>query len=138
VALQGSRQLKARLNAIRQVFKPIGRDWADEFVRLGRSRVPSKTGRLRRSMRRKNATMRKATVAAHFTAFFIDAGTKPHRIVAKRSPALIFQAGGKTIFTRAVNHRGYRARPFRARTAREALKRTAGAEEIIALWNKAA
>jgi hypothetical protein len=138
MSLKGGRELRARLKALRLAFKPIGREWADEYVDLARPRVPSRTGRLRRSFRRKNATQRKATVAGHFTAFFIDAGPKPHRIVPKKAKRLIFQAGGRTIFAKAVNHRGYRARPFRVRTMHDALRRKPMAEQIIDQWNRAA
>ena len=45
-------------------------------------------------------------------ADFIEKGTKPHRIQAKRARALAFQAGGRTIFRRVVNHPGTTPRPF--------------------------
>lgn len=138
MALQGGPELKARLKAIRQAFKPIGKDWADETSKVARGMVPVRTGRLRQSIKRRNATQRKATVVAHHTAYFVDKGPRPHLIKPKRGTHLIFQAGGRTIFARQVNHRGYRGRPFRQRAAEAGLRRTAGAAAIIREWNRAA
>jgi len=138
MSLKGSPELQRRLRAIGQTFKPVGRKWADTTVNLAKPAVPVKTGRLRKSIRRKNASMKRATVVAHFTAPMVDAGTKPHTIVPKRAKNLVFQAGGQTIFARKVHHRGARAQPFRQKAAREALRRTPMAEELIKLWNEAA
>ncbi len=131
MSLKGGRELRARLRAIKQTFKPAGRAWADETVRQARPHIPQRTGRLRRSVRVKNASMRKATVAAHFTAFFVDKGPKPHIIKAKRARTLRFQSGRDTIFARQVHHRGYRGRPFREKAAREALRREPLAAHLV-------
>jgi hypothetical protein len=138
MALQGSRELRARFKALRTVFKPAGKAWAEETVRQMRPRVPVRTGRLRKSFRVKNASQRKATVAAHFSAYFIDAGVKPHAIKPRKARGLRFEAGGRTIFTRKANHRGFRARPFRQRAAEEALRRQPLAGQVVDAWNKAA
>jgi hypothetical protein len=137
-SLKGGNQLRARLKALRLAFKPAGRAWADETVRQMRPRVPIKSGRLRKSFRRRNANQKRATVVGHFSAYFIDAGVVPHTIKAKRAPRLVFQSGGRTIFARKVNHRGFRARPFRQRAAEEALRREPMAQHVIDQWNKAA
>jgi len=136
--VKGTKQLNARLRAIKQTFKPAGREWAEEAVEVMRSSVPSKTGRLRRSFRVKSATQRRAQVGGHYTAFFIDKGTKAHAIRARKAPRMIFQAGGQTIFAKKVNHPATRAQPFRGRAAREALRRRPMAVSLIKLWNKAA
>jgi len=138
LALKGSKQLNARLKAIKQTFKPAGREWAEETVALMRPAVPVRTGRLRESFRVKNATQRKATVSGHFSAYFIDKGTKAHTITARKSPRLIFKTGGRTIFAKKVNHPRTRARPFRQRAAEEALRRRPMAAELVKLWNQAA
>jgi hypothetical protein len=138
MSLQGGNALRARLKAIKVSFKPVGKAWADETVVQMRPRVPNKTGRLRRSFRVRNASMKRATVVGHFTAYFIDKGPKPHDIRAKRAGHLVFQAGGRTIFARKVHHRGYRGRPFRQRAAEEALRRNPMAAEVIKQWNEAA
>lgn len=137
--LRGSRELRARLLAINGVFKPIGRTWADNTADAARPMVPVKTGRLKKSIRRRNATMKRATVVAHYTAYFIDKGTVPHVIKAKNARRLVFQGrGGTTIFARAVHHRGSKAQPFREKAAREGLRRTPMDQILYELWNRAA
>lgn len=124
MSIQGTAELKARLKAIRQVFKPIGKDWADEAVVLARAAVPVKTGRLQRSIRRQEASQRRARVVAHYTQYFVDAGPKAHM-----EPRHNYFSKRK--------HPGYPARPFRARVAREALRRKPMAAQVIKAWNDA-
>jgi hypothetical protein len=138
MALKGSRELRARLRAIKLTFKPAGKEWADETARIAKTMVPSKTGRLRGSIRRRNATQRKATVVAHYTAYFIDKGTKAHSEKPKKAKALRFERGGNTIFSRKVDHPRTAARPFRERAAREGLRRRPLAGQIVKQWNDAA
>jgi hypothetical protein len=137
VSLRGSPQLRARLRAIKLTFKPLGKEWADETAAIMRTEVPSKTGRLRASIRRRNATQRKATVVGHYTAYFIDKGTKRHDETPKKATALRFESGGNTIFSRKVDHPRTAARPFRKRAAQEGLRRHPMAAELIREWNSA-
>ena len=131
--------MQARLKALRLSFKPIGKKWAEDFVDIGKPRIPVATGKTRRVMRVRNVTQRRATVTGSYVAYFIDKGPKPHRITAKRAGTLAFRSKqGHTVFARAVNHRGYRARPFRQRTADEAMRRNPMAKTVIAEYNKAA
>ncbi len=137
--LSGSAEFRARLKAIAatKVFKPVGRKWADETVRLQRSEVPNRNtrwskGRLHDSIRRKSATMNRATVVGHYSAYFVDAGVKPHSLQRRKKAS-------RTVFSsRAKGHPGYKARPFRAKSARLALERNPMSAEVIALWNRAA
>lgn len=138
MSLKGGPELKRRLRAIQLTFKPVGRKWADHTAEAGRDMVPVRTGRLRKSIRRKNATMKRATVAAHYTATFVDGGTKAHDIVAKTGGSLAFKSGNRSVFARKVHHRGARAQPFKKRAAREGMRKTPMAKELIDLWNKAA
>ena len=138
MSLRGGPEFKARLRAARLMFKTAGRDWADATARAARPMIPTRTGETRRSVRRKNATQRKATVVARYVAYFIDAGPKPHTITAKRGRMLRFEANGNTVFARRVHHRGYRARPFRARAAHEGLRRAPLSKSLIDAWNGAA
>ena len=138
MSLKGKQQLSRRLGAVTKLPKVVGVRWADKDVRLNASRVPVRTGRLRGSFRVKTVTARRAIVSGHFTAYFVDAGPKPHVIKAKRGKLLRFEAGGRTVFARAVHHRGYRARPFRKRAAQEALRQAKMAQTVIDLWNGAA
>jgi hypothetical protein len=138
VSLQGGSQLKTRLRALKLAFKPYGRKWGTTVADIAKPKVPNRTGRLRKSIRLRNATQRKATVVGHYTAYFVDAGPKRHSIAPKRGRGLIFTAGGRTIFTKKVNHPGYRGRPFRASAAHEALRRHPLSEGLIDAWNDAA
>jgi hypothetical protein len=47
-------------------------------------------------------------------------GSKPHIIRPRRRRYLKFQAGGRTVFARKVNHPGNRANPFLLRAAQQA------------------
>lgn len=138
MALQGQRQLNARLKAIKQSFKPIGKAWAEADVKENRARVPVRTGRLQRSFRVRNASQRKATVVGHYTANFIDAGTKAHDERPKRGRALVFQAHGSTIFAKKVHKRQQSPKRFKRAAALEALRKNPMAVELINEWNKAA
>lgn len=138
MSLKGSPELRARLKALHVAFKPIGRTWAEGTVKEMQPHIPEETSKTRRSVRVKNATQRKATVAASFVAFFIDAGPKAHGISPKHAQQIVFKGrSGQTIFARKVNHPGYRGRPFRGRAAHEALRKNPMAQSIIKQWNEA-
>ncbi len=137
MALKGKSQLNARLRAIKQTFKPIGKAWATDDVAENRRRVPVRTGRLQRSFRVRNASQRKATVVGHFSANFVDAGTKQHDEKAHGN-AMRFAVGGKTIFAKKVHHRGSKAQRFKREAALEALRKNPMAVELIKQWNNAA
>ena len=138
MSLKGGAELRARLKALRSVFKPAGRVWGDKTVELAKPRVPYRTGTLRGSIRVRNNTQRRTTVVGHYAAFFIDKGTKAHEIAPKRARSLVFATpAGRTIFTKKVNHPRVAAKPFRAEAAREGLRRAPMAQEVIRLWNAA-
>lgn len=89
-------------------------------------RVPVKTGNLGRSIEpdpiRFVAPMRVetgVTANARYAAAVHD-GARPHTILPKNGPFLVFPGrGGRTVFARIVHHPGNRARPFLANAARE-------------------
>lgn len=145
--LQGAAALRSRLRAIRQAFKPIGRSWADETASIARVHAPVKTGHLKRSIRRKHAGQKRATVYADYWAVFAekgtkayDIGTKPGQVTKTRAgrKVLAFQVGGRTVFSRKVHKPRRVARPFIGPAAHEALRRHPMAAELIQLWNEAA
>ena len=137
MALKGDAQLRARLRAIKRTFKPIGKAWAQDDVAESRRRVPVRTGRLQKSFRIRNASQTRATVVGHFTANFVDAGTKPHDERAKRQ-AMSFAIDGKTMFAKRVHHRGAKSQRFKRAAAMEALRKNPMALELIKQWNDAA
>jgi hypothetical protein len=136
--LKGGNDLRNRLKALKLAFKPIGRQWGRNTVKAGRPMVPIQTGRLRKSLRVTSASQKKARVGGHYTGYFIDAGVKPHTIKPKGSGSLVFRGRHGTIFAKKVNHRGFRARPFRKRMAQEGLRQTPMAQTLIDQWNDAA
>ena len=142
MALKGSRELRARLKAIRLVFKPAGKDWADHTAVEAKRRIAAvgavDSGATRDSIRRRNATQRKATVVGHYAVNFIDAGTKAHDIKPKRVSNLKFETGGRTVFTKKVHKRAQPARPFKKASAEAGLRKTDLIGELVNLWNKAA
>jgi hypothetical protein len=137
-SLQGGKQLRKRLRAMGQMFKPYGKLWADTTAEIMRDSVPSRTGRLKRSIRRRNATAKRATVFAHYTANFVDAGSVAHDIKARSAPNLVFTVKGRTIFTRKVHKQRIAARRFKRPAAEAALRRHRMSETLVELWNKAA
>lgn len=138
MALQGSRELRARLKAIRTVFKPVGKKWGEDTVRLARSRVPVRTGKTQRSIRVKNASLRKAAVQAVWGARFIEQGTKAHAIRPKKFTALKWNQNGQPMFAKKVNHPATKGRPFLRNSAKDVLDRNDMLRELLELWNKAA
>lgn len=138
MSLKGAPELRARLQAVRLTFKGYGRTWGDETAREMRRRVPVRTGRLKQSIRRRNATQRKAVVVGHYTANFVDAGSKAHDIVAKNKPRLVFEAGGNTIFAKRVHKDRIGARRFKRPAALAAIRKHPIRETMIDLWNRAA
>lgn len=48
-------------------------------------------------------------------ASYVEYGTKPHMIYPKRVKVLIFRVGGKTIFSKRVQHPGSSPQPFMRR-----------------------
>lgn len=138
MALKGSRELNARLRAIKQTFKPIGKAWAEDTVAYSREHVPTRTGRTRQSIRVRNASQRRATVVGRFTVNFIDAGTKAHDETAKKRKVMRYGTGGNAMFRKRVRHPATRARPFKRAAAEYGLKKNPMAVELIKQWNNAA
>lgn len=137
--LVGAPQLKARLKAVQLVPKPIGREWAVETVRLAKTAVPVRTGNLRRSIHVGTTTERKATVVAHYSAIFVDRGTKAHDVTPRGGGVLKWESKQHdTVFAKKAHIPRKAARPFRARVAKEALRRKAPGPKVIKAWNDAA
>lgn len=137
-SLKGTPELRRRLKAIKLVFKTAGRDWADETAAIAKTMVPTATGKTRASIRRKNASQRKATVYGRYPVNFIDAGSKAHDIQAKGVGTLKFAKGGNTYFRKKVHKQRIPARPFKKRAAAIGLERTDIMGDVIELWNRAA
>lgn len=131
MSLKGGTELKARFRAVRLVFKPLGKDWAEDTVDRMRPKMPNDTGRIRRMLKVRNATQHRAVVATHYTATFPDKGAKPHTINVK------FRRGA-TFARKAIKHPGQRAQRFARPAAKAALAHPMMRDKLIDAWNKAA
>ena len=133
--LTGARELRARFKALRQVFKPIGRQWADGTVRRAKGRVRVRSGKTKNSIRRQNATQRKAAVSAGYGARFLDKGTVPHELRARKVRAMKFNVAGRPMFAKHVRHPGAKPQPFLRVSAREELASSDKVDTVIRAWN---
>lgn len=151
--VQGMTELKARLKAIRtKVAGPAAKAWQQAAVGIARSEVGSMTmpyskGNLQGSIDAKrtatgkiSSTNYKAVVVASYHSYFVDHGVKRHSMTARPATVKRRAAEGRTIFAPKSRkpHPGYKARPFRAKTATEAYKREPIREYVIKAWNEAA
>lgn len=80
------------------------------------ARVPVRTGKLRGSLSIRVDTD-KVTIGPNENiapyAGYVEFGTKPHTIRPKRpGGVLAFDVGGRTVFTKQVNHPGTRPQPY--------------------------
>lgn len=137
--LKGAPQLRSRLKAIKVAFKPIGRQWADTTAQMARPHVPVRSGKGRASVRRKNASQTRATVAAIYYVGILDKGAKAHDIVPRGKSALVFKgSSGRTIFSKRVHKPAQRGLHFARRASQDSLRRHPMAEALIKEWNGAA
>jgi hypothetical protein len=138
--LKGSPELKARLKAVRQSFKPIGAKWADKTASIYPGMAPTRPatmragdghapGRLRGSFVVKKRTAYKAVVGGHYSAYFVNKGVKAHSMQKRAA------GQDRTVF--AKKHPGYTARPFLKRGAWQSLDRFPMSDTLIGEWNKA-
>ena len=76
------------------------------------ARVPVRTGRLRQSIQiRVRGDKVYIGPETEYDAF-IEFGTRPHEIRAKKGKALAFKSGGQTVIVKKVNHPGTKAQPY--------------------------
>lgn len=138
MSLKGSPELKKRLRAIGQSFKPIGKSWADTGAALMRSHTPVDTGATRKSIRRRNATQRRATIVGSYKVRFLSSGTRAHTEVPRSARSLRFQKSGQTIFAKKVHHPRTTGSHYLRRDALQAFREHPMAAELIKQWNEAA
>ncbi len=101
------------------------------IVAEAQRRVPVRSGFLRSTIQEEPATgsgrnaVTGGVIATAPYARFVHDGTRPHLIVPRRSSVLVFEIGGRTVFTKRVHHPGTRPNPF-IRDAMEAVTSAAG------------
>jgi len=87
---------------------------AGQAIMIGEA--PERTGTLRRSIIiMKDGDAYVVTPLVSY-AVYVERGTKPHEIVARRAQALHFVCRGAPVFFRRVMHPGTQPNPFIART----------------------
>ena len=140
MALRGSPELRRRLKAIKTVFKPVGKEWTDKATAEAKRHLARSvdTGKTLASVKRKNASMTKASIKGRYPVNFIDAGTKAHDIKAKPGKVLRFEKGGQVFFRKKVHKRAVAARPFKKATRDAAWQEVDLIRDLVELWNKAA
>jgi len=82
--------------------------------------------------------MKRATVVANYYVAILDQGNKAYTITPKRARNLVFQDGGRTVFSKKVNKPASRGMGFGKRAGRKGLDDNPMASELINLWNSAA
>ena len=102
---------------------PAEKTYVDAKKNLSNTMVNVQTGNLRNNLEysyRKTGDIVKITITSDTPySSFVHEGTRPHIIRPVRKQVLKFQVGGRTVFTKEVNHPGTKARPF----LRKALKK---------------
>lgn len=138
LTITGVKQLRARLRAVRQSFKPVARDWATRTVDEMRPQIPERTGKTRRSLRVGSVTTHKATVKGSYVIVFLSSGQKAHPEKPKKKSVMTWGQGGTTIFAKRVNHPQVRGGRFRERAATEAFDKVDVLGSVVRSWNEAA
>ncbi|MGP3667612.1 MAG: hypothetical protein ACKD6N_03530 [Candidatus Bathyarchaeota archaeon] len=83
-----------------------------------RRNVTVKTGRLRRSI-----TVRGLNILMTPHWKYTEYGVKPYTILPKKAKVLVFKVGKKTVFTRKVEHPGFKGQKWVAKSLGEARQR---------------
>ena len=151
--IDGIKALRARLDAVGS-NKGALRIIATQGVAEAKRIVPRQTGNLGRTIRVGTVSDTNATVLAGGTAqvgyaMYVEQGTRPHVIEARRAKVLAW-GGGRTLsgrlrkgsratnFARRVKHPGTKARPYLVPGIRAALKKAGLRKAIVNAWDKAA
>lgn len=155
--IKGIPQLHRRLEAIQNGKVILGKLQIDT-VYEAKKRVARKTGNTGRTIRPGLLTNSEAFVRAAGAAAYLEHGTKPHIITARKGKSLRFPAkgvsktlGGRArtgevkrlgtgayVFAQVVHHPGTKPQPFLLPGAKAAASRQGLADTVVKLWNKAA
>lgn len=136
-SVRGADELRHRLAAIATTGEGVAESWADEAVRLTRSRIRRVTGATAASVRTGEVSTTKATMIGSHVVDFLADGTRQHVEVA-HGQAMKFEIGGRTIFSKRVLHPATRGDPRIKEAPREALDDSGFNDEVISRWNGAA
>lgn len=109
--------------AVKRLVRSSG-DYAEQQMR---KRAPKRTGRLRKSIRKRVnlATLEVEVGPTVPYAVYVEYGTRPHTITPVRAEALRFQVGTTVVFAKLVRHPGTKPRWFIRETQEAVQKRIA-------------
>lgn len=136
MTLIGAREFKARLNAIRDTGRVVASDWADDSVDAIQREIPRVTGETAASVQAGSVSSAGASVVGSPVVLMLAKGTRSHLELPRDAQALRWQTGGRTIFSKRVNHPATRAYPKILQAAVDSV--SGMAQAMINLWNRAA
>ena len=157
MAVQGAKQLNARLEAIKKAPPVALNRLALVVVREAKLRVARKTGQTGRTIHVARRTPTVVTITAGGAALFLEFGTRPHDIYPVRRKALRWAAQpqgrrlsgrprvaaqrgglGGVLFAKRVHHPGTRPQPFMRPAVDVAVRQAGFKDAVIKAWNDAA
>jgi HK97 gp10 family phage protein len=124
--------LKIVVSRLEKAVKGLLRELAEYAEEEMRRQAPERTGRLRRSIRKRlNLAALEVEVGPDVEyAVYVEYGTHPHVIRPVRAEALRFEVEGEIVFARLVRHPGTKPNPFVRRTAEQTHR------QIPRLWRE--
>jgi len=160
VTLQGYGALRARLDRLKAIDKPLLRMLGMAAVREAKARAPRKTGNLSRSI--SSEVQGSSSVRLYARANYaadVEGGTRPHDIVPRNASVLAWPASaagrrlsgtarsgmfkskksaaklGGWAFAMRVHHPGTKPQPFLRPGAQAAIEGAGLAETVVAVWD---
>ena len=127
--IEGTEKLLKVLNSLSELHAAISRRLADTTRSNAERLAPARTGRLRRSIRVvEGAGGYVVLMGGHGAPYaqFVEYGSRPHIIRARRAMALRFEVRGEVVYAKYVRHPGTRAQRILARAMEESLRELDG------------
>lgn len=135
MTLHGANELRNRLNALRGTGQAVAQGWAEESERGMRAEIVRRTGETAASVHAE-ADAGGGRVLGSPVVIFLSGGTRAHEERPHNAQVMRFQVGGRTIFTKRVQHPATRGNPRILQAAADAISGMASA--VYRLWNGAA
>ena len=127
--IEGIEKLLKVLNSLNKLHAAISRRLADTIRSNAERLAPARTGRLRRSIRVvEGAGGYMALMGGREAPYapFVEYGSRPHIIRARRAMALRFEVRGEVVYAKYVMHPGTGAQRVLARAVEESLRELDG------------
>ena len=127
--IEGMEKLLKALNSLSKLHAAISRRLADTIRSNAERLAPARTGRLRRSIRvAEGAGGYMVLMGGREAPYapFVEYGSRPHIIRARRAMALRFEVRGEIVYAKYVRHPGTRAQRILARAIELSLRELDG------------